>query len=118
MTAKDRTHPHAHDEALRIAREEPLAGLSSHEAVAVVREVLDRSETPARNAPMEPKAVWQIESLSGVTEFPSKATGPATSRISCRSPTSRSFIRCGRGEGNAMPAAKEAKRPTRQCKAG
>ena len=39
--AKDRTDPHAREEALRIAREEPLAGLSSDEAVAVVREVLD-----------------------------------------------------------------------------
>ena len=39
--AKDRTDPQAREEALRTAREEPLAGLSSDEAVAVVREVLD-----------------------------------------------------------------------------
>ena len=39
--AKDRTDPHAREEALRIACQEPLAGLSSNEAVAVVREVLD-----------------------------------------------------------------------------
>jgi hypothetical protein len=39
--AKDRTDPHAREEALRIAREEPLAGLSSDEAVAAVRAVLD-----------------------------------------------------------------------------
>lgn len=39
--AKDRTDPHAREEALRTAREEPLAGLSSDEAVAAVREVLD-----------------------------------------------------------------------------
>ena len=38
--AKDRTDPHAREEALRIAREEPLGGLSSDEAVAAVREVL------------------------------------------------------------------------------
>ena len=39
--AKDRTEPHAREEALRIARETPLACLSSEEAVAAVREVLD-----------------------------------------------------------------------------
>ena len=39
--AKDRTDPHARKEALRTAREEPLAGLSPDEAVAAVREVLD-----------------------------------------------------------------------------
>jgi hypothetical protein len=39
--AKDRTDPHARQEALRVAREEPLAGLSSDEAVAAVREMLD-----------------------------------------------------------------------------
>jgi hypothetical protein len=39
--AKDRTDPHAREDALRIACQEPLAGLSSNEAVAVVREVLD-----------------------------------------------------------------------------
>jgi hypothetical protein len=39
--AKDRTDPHAWQEALRVAREEPLAGLSSDEEVAAVREMLD-----------------------------------------------------------------------------
>jgi len=39
--AKDRTDPHAREEALRIACEEPLAGLSSDAAVAALREVLD-----------------------------------------------------------------------------
>jgi hypothetical protein len=38
--AKDRTDPHARQEALRVAREEPLAGLSSDEAVAAVCEML------------------------------------------------------------------------------
>jgi hypothetical protein len=38
--AKDGTDPHARAEALRIAREEPLAGLSPEQAVAAVREVL------------------------------------------------------------------------------
>jgi hypothetical protein len=38
--AKDRTDPHAHEKALRIAREEPLTGLSPDEAIAAVREVL------------------------------------------------------------------------------
>ena len=39
--AKDRSDPHAREEALRIAREDPLAGLSPDEAIAAVREVLD-----------------------------------------------------------------------------
>jgi hypothetical protein len=39
--AKDRIDPHAREEALRIAREEPLTGLSPEEAVAAVRSVLD-----------------------------------------------------------------------------
>jgi hypothetical protein len=39
--AKDRTDPHARDEALRLALEDPLAGLLPDEAVAAVREVLD-----------------------------------------------------------------------------
>jgi hypothetical protein len=39
--AKDRAGPHARQEALRIAREDPLAGLSPEGAVAAVREVLD-----------------------------------------------------------------------------
>lgn len=39
--ARDRTARHARDEVVRIAREAPLAGLSSDEAVAAVREVLD-----------------------------------------------------------------------------
>ena len=38
---KDRTDPHARDEAFRIAREDPLAGLSPEQAVAAVRQVLD-----------------------------------------------------------------------------
>jgi hypothetical protein len=37
--AKDRADPHAREEALRTAREEPLAGLSADEAVAAVREM-------------------------------------------------------------------------------
>ncbi len=39
--AKERTDPHARAEALRVAREQPLAGLSPDEAVAAVREVLE-----------------------------------------------------------------------------
>lgn len=39
--AKDRGDPHAREEALWLAREAPLAGLSSDEAVAAVREMLD-----------------------------------------------------------------------------
>jgi hypothetical protein len=39
--AKDRTDPHAREEALRTAREDPLAGLSSEEAVSAVRAVLE-----------------------------------------------------------------------------
>jgi hypothetical protein len=39
--AKDRTDPHARAEALRIARDEPLAGLSPDEAAAAVKEVLE-----------------------------------------------------------------------------
>ena len=39
--AKDRTDPHARAEALRIAREQPLAGLSPQEAAAAVRAVLE-----------------------------------------------------------------------------
>jgi hypothetical protein len=39
--AKDRADPHAREDALYMAREEPLAGLSSEEAVAAVRVVLD-----------------------------------------------------------------------------
>jgi hypothetical protein len=39
--AKDRTDPRAREEALRTAREEPLAGLSPEEAVAALREVLE-----------------------------------------------------------------------------
>jgi hypothetical protein len=39
--AKDRTDPHARNQAVRIACEQPLAGLSSEEAIAAVREVLD-----------------------------------------------------------------------------
>lgn len=38
--AKDRTDPHARDEAVRIAREYPLAGLLPEEATAAVHEVL------------------------------------------------------------------------------
>jgi hypothetical protein len=39
--AKDRADPHAREEALRLAREEPLAGLSPDEGVAAVSHVLD-----------------------------------------------------------------------------
>jgi hypothetical protein len=39
--AKDRTDPFARAEALRIAREEPLGGLSPDEAAAAVNEVLE-----------------------------------------------------------------------------
>jgi len=39
--AKDRTDPHARADAIRIARDEPLPGLSPKEAVAAVRAVLD-----------------------------------------------------------------------------
>jgi hypothetical protein len=39
--AKDRADPHARDEAVRIACEAPLAGLSPNQAVAAVWEVLD-----------------------------------------------------------------------------
>jgi hypothetical protein len=39
--AKDRADPHARTEALRIARDEPLAGLSPDEAVRAVKEVLE-----------------------------------------------------------------------------
>ncbi len=38
--AKDRADPHARTEALRIARVEPLAGLSPEQAVSAVEEVL------------------------------------------------------------------------------
>jgi hypothetical protein len=38
--AKDGTDPHAREEAVRVAREEPLAGLSPEQAVAAVQEVL------------------------------------------------------------------------------
>ena len=38
--AKDRTDPHAREEAFRIASEEPLAGLSPTEAVVAVQEAL------------------------------------------------------------------------------
>jgi hypothetical protein len=38
--AKDRTDPHAREEAVRIARNEPLAGLRSEDAVAAVQHVL------------------------------------------------------------------------------
>jgi hypothetical protein len=38
--AKDRTDPHARAEALRVARDEPLAGLSPEEAAVVIRETL------------------------------------------------------------------------------
>jgi hypothetical protein len=38
--ARDRADPHAREQALRIARDEPLAGLSPEEAMAVVWEVL------------------------------------------------------------------------------
>jgi hypothetical protein len=39
--AKDRTDPHAREQAVRTAREEPFAGLSPEEAVAALQEVLD-----------------------------------------------------------------------------
>ena len=39
--AQDQTDPHARQEALRIARQEPLEGLSPDEAVGAVREVLE-----------------------------------------------------------------------------
>jgi hypothetical protein len=39
--AKDRTDPHAREQAVRIAREEPLAGLSPGEAVAAVQGALE-----------------------------------------------------------------------------
>ena len=39
--AKDRTDPHTRDEALGLARDEPLPELSPEEAVAAVRRVLD-----------------------------------------------------------------------------
>jgi hypothetical protein len=38
---QDRTDPHAREEALRIARAEPLAGLSPEEAAAALRAVLE-----------------------------------------------------------------------------
>ena len=37
--AKDRTDPHALGEALRIAREEPLSGLSPQDAVEAIQSV-------------------------------------------------------------------------------
>jgi len=39
--AKDRTDPHAREEALWVAREDPLTGLSPDQAVAAVLEVLE-----------------------------------------------------------------------------
>lgn len=39
--AKDRTDPHAREEALRIARDEPLAGLSPDESEKAVKEALE-----------------------------------------------------------------------------
>jgi hypothetical protein len=39
--AKDGTDPHARMAALRIARNEPLAGLSPEEAATAVKEVLE-----------------------------------------------------------------------------
>ena len=39
--AKDRTDPHARTEALRIARDEPFAGLSANEAATAVEQVLE-----------------------------------------------------------------------------
>lgn len=39
--AKDRTDPHAREKALRIAREDPLSGLSPEQAVAALRAILD-----------------------------------------------------------------------------
>jgi hypothetical protein len=38
--AKDHADPHARAEALRLAQEEPLAGLSPKEAAAVIQEAL------------------------------------------------------------------------------
>jgi hypothetical protein len=38
---KDRADPHARERALQIAREEPPAGVSSDDAVAQVRDLLD-----------------------------------------------------------------------------
>jgi hypothetical protein len=49
MQAKDRSDPHAREEALRIARKDPLAGLSPDEAIAAVRCWI-RWGTPAPNA--------------------------------------------------------------------
>jgi hypothetical protein len=48
--ARDRADPHARHEALRIARKEPLAGLSPDQAVAVVR-CWEGSEIPVRSVP-------------------------------------------------------------------
>jgi hypothetical protein len=39
--AKDKTDPHAREEALQVARNEPLAGWSPNEAVAAVHEILN-----------------------------------------------------------------------------
>jgi len=39
--AKDRADPHVREQALRSAREEPLAGLAPDQAVAAVRAVLE-----------------------------------------------------------------------------
>jgi hypothetical protein len=39
--AKDRSDPHARSEALQIARDEPIAGLSPDEAAAAVTEALE-----------------------------------------------------------------------------
>jgi hypothetical protein len=39
--AKDRADPHAREKAFRIAREDPLGGLSTDQAVAAIRQVLD-----------------------------------------------------------------------------
>jgi hypothetical protein len=39
--AKDRTDPHAREEALQIARRDPLTGLSPEQAVIAVREMLE-----------------------------------------------------------------------------
>jgi hypothetical protein len=38
---RDRSDPHAHERALFIARHEPPLGISSEQAVATVRDVLD-----------------------------------------------------------------------------
>ena len=38
---QDRADPHARERALRIAREDPLVGLSPEQAVAVVQDMLD-----------------------------------------------------------------------------